>query len=858
MTEFKFFFRILFESNTAVIGFVLFVGLYSCNGKFKKSYPEQVTNYITLLEQNRTDQAKKSLDSVLNSGDPINEQWLRASLFSNDKKIFLNSQQFPFRDLFAVKKEIDKLNLNKASVKLDSLNSIFNLSSSYPFEYFWLESSILGRNRTAHLSFIKKQYQKSLDPVDLKFFVNGLKNLSGKLDGSHSFELQMALTGLGLYLIEKREDRKLFPLTKANLIFQRSIDLIKTGQIALEIINKHLLKAIEIYKNNNWGETSLCVAEFIQTKGTASNSLDVDRILKFNVSLSLKYGLLAENGEKEFFKNTKQSLKYFLAAESILKTNECNYHKKIIQNYLAMTYAEMNLLDSMNFWNKKALSYKTCDIAVIKEYDYVNSIIMSSYFDLLHPEASQDSLMNMLLRERKIGVEINETDIEHQVDYLVENTLRIYSLFVAENVSEVSILKKLIEIFESSKSSDVLVRYALGKIQTVDKKRNKKKELLRKINEFDFNTNFRDPIYQEIFESVFEEYENYSAPVFELNEFKIDKRKVSDVLSNKGQILNLLSFRNLYFGYLVSNNSLHAFEFDGTSIIKLSQQLDSLIHKNLPFQNVVQQLRKEIRKNIPLEIGKDLVIIPDGVFSSLPLEYIFKDFKSVNVEHSLIEYLDRHEVNLDKQTFTNFSYTDSSTLADNSRRIHQELNYGFQETKEISQILNSNNNNQYFTGPNFTTTNFQNNLASDLYHISAHAATNLDNRLDNYIVLRDENGKAKKLYTYEIEAMNAAPKVVILSACDTGIGVHKNGKGTYSISRAFMQNGTQTIIKTLWKVDDSATKDFMVDLYTNWNKGISLGDAINQTREKFESDPNYSLKDWAGFVLEGNPNVFLK
>jgi CHAT domain-containing protein/Tfp pilus assembly protein PilF len=95
-------------------------------------------------------------------------------------------------------------------------------------------------------------------------------------------------------------------------------------------------------------------------------------------------------------------------------------------------------------------------------------------------------------------------------------------------------------------------------------------------------------------------------------------------------------------------------------------------------------------------------------------------------------------------------------------------------------------------------------------------------------------------------------KLVVLSACDTGLGEVYNGEGVYGLRRAFVLAGAESLVLSLWPASDYSTRSLMTSYYRNLKQGLGRGAALRQVQlDMLRRDPRLHPFYWANFIQSG-------
>lgn len=304
--------------------------------------------------------------------------------------------------------------------------------------------------------------------------------------------------------------------------------------------------------------------------------------------------------------------------------------------------------------------------------------------------------------------------------------------------------------------------------------------------------------------------------------------------------------------------------------------------------------------NLPKSTEK-LIIVPDSRTSQIPfgalltkavpakaldnmtkLPYLIKDFEISYTPSARIFYQQNQReviyynnellayapVFSTPQPITDFGESQGTRLSDNVQIVRSLVNDRdeiaplpgtLSELENIAQVFDEKSKNaKVYLYDKATEGSLKMDLKENyrFVHIATHGFVNTEQPdLSGLIFYGDESKQEDNvLYSAEIYNLNFNAELVTLSACETGLGEAVEGEGLLGLSRAFTYAGARNLLVTLWKIQDQATSDLMVQFYRSYWSAPEQGFSHSLRAAKLSlidsptyADPYY----WSSFILLG-------
>jgi CHAT domain-containing protein len=254
-------------------------------------------------------------------------------------------------------------------------------------------------------------------------------------------------------------------------------------------------------------------------------------------------------------------------------------------------------------------------------------------------------------------------------------------------------------------------------------------------------------------------------------------------------------------------------------------------------------------------IYKNLIIIPDGMLNFLPFEALITQ-ESNTTNFAKMHYL-LHDFKIAYNTSAS-NYLNSKSVSKSEKTVlgifpvFEKTAYELTYSKKELESIQSHFKGKYLENSDASFSNFKNNANQySILHLSTHASSG-DVETPASIKFYDQEILYSELYNLTLN-----PDLVVLSACETGIGKLYKGEGPMSIARGFQFAGAQNLLFSLWKVNDYTTSIFMADFYKNIKNNVPYFEANTNAKLDFlnsKSIPNAKKSPyyWSSFVYYGS------
>jgi CHAT domain-containing protein len=328
------------------------------------------------------------------------------------------------------------------------------------------------------------------------------------------------------------------------------------------------------------------------------------------------------------------------------------------------------------------------------------------------------------------------------------------------------------------------------------------------------------------------------------------------------------------------------------------QKLARIAQADVEFALVAAELGRMILAPAAAELGtKRLVVIADGALQYVPFAALSagmdpKTYRPLVVEHEIVSLPSASSLAVQRQSLANrkpapkgiaviadpvFSISDSrlksgtQAMAETDTRRIEHLSGGSGGQLSIRRLPFTRQEADRILsvappGANFKAVDFRANrsvatsgeLSQYRYvHFATHGYLDTARAGLSAIVLSmvDEQGRPQDgfLRTHDIYNLKLPAELVVLSACETGLGKEVRGEGLEGMTRGFMYAGARRVVVSLWNVNDKATAALMQNFYAGMLRGNKSPAAalraaqIQMLRTRQWQSPYY----WAAFVMQG-------
>jgi len=360
----------------------------------------------------------------------------------------------------------------------------------------------------------------------------------------------------------------------------------------------------------------------------------------------------------------------------------------------------------------------------------------------------------------------------------------------------------------------------------------------------------------------------------------------TELLTDEGAIIYYLWGSEHLFSFVLTNTTMKLFRQDVKTLSRLlvkyleTMHDTAFDHRPQAYFDQFTELsfalyQKLLAESIALfdDSIEEITLLPDGNLHLLSFESLirskpggFVDYALENMDYVIEKYACSYANSVDllyrqkssnkhafTQEFAGFAPSFQGISEDIAYRkcgnqVLSDLRYNKEEVRTISMVTGGSN---HFDDAASVAMFREKAMTSSVVHLATHACANATDINQNRIYFSN----LEYLSNNDIYQMDIRSDMIVLSACETGLGKLATGEGVMSLARSFTFTGVPAILMSLWSIPDQSTSTIMSNFYARLKDGHSKNKALQLAKLDFireasalQQHPHY----WSATVVIGD------
>jgi CHAT domain-containing protein len=652
--------------------------------------------------------------------------------------------------------------------------------------------------------------------------------------GNHKMALKVTNDYIDASKFSKNQQQKLIQI---NIDSQMALGIISNYNDVPKALDDHAKYKLAFDKGNY--DEALNYLEKTETSALKNNPIMARDVAKIYFQEAQIHYLLKHNVEAE--NRLQKALKILLPEFS----NNSLPAKESL-------YAENTFIDIFDLYASLQTNFETALLCLDLSF-YVSSLLQNNWTS--QENKLQNQAANRLRSETCIDILFNQYKLTKNKDYIAQ------AFQYAEN-NKASVLKEIsqkkIQLQQHPNDSLLIAEFNLLKEQERLTSLLVKEQLgasnASKINNLSIALNSISIELKALKPVISKKYPSTNAAV--------SIKKLQEKLKQDQAVLVTYFYgKNGLYQFIISENHTSIFNINLTETLRknISEYIHffdnaSVINNDITaFTKRSHQLYKDLNFGA-VKTYKTVIVIPDSFLNFIPFESLLTT-ETKTTSFSKMPFVVTNQT-LVYNSSSQF-YLTSNKPTENSKLLgvfpvfetsEQPLTFTLNEAEAIENEMDA----KLLLKKEATKQHFIENAKNyNILHLSTHASSG------NFVVPANIQFYDDTLFLNELYSLNLNSNLVVLSACETGIGELYKGEGPMSIARGFQYAGAENLLFSLWQINDLSTSQIMQSFYKNYHKNESAFmsnhlSKINYLQDDAISNTKKSPYYWSAFVYFGS------